>query len=28
MLESLLSSGVSFADRAEAEKLLHELTPG
>ena len=28
MLETLLGSGVSFADRAEAEKLLHELKPG
>jgi tetratricopeptide (TPR) repeat protein len=28
MLESLFRSGVSFADRAEAEKLLHELKPG
>ena len=28
MLESLLGSGVSFADRAAAEKLLHELKPG
>jgi len=28
MLETLLGSGVSFTDRAEAEKLLHELKPG
>jgi putative PEP-CTERM system TPR-repeat lipoprotein len=28
MLETLLGSGVSFADKAEAEKLLHELRPG
>jgi hypothetical protein len=25
MLEPLLASGVSFADRPEAEKLLHEV---
>jgi putative PEP-CTERM system TPR-repeat lipoprotein len=28
MLESLLASGVSFADKAEAEKLLQKLKPG
>jgi predicted Zn-dependent protease len=28
MLETLLGSGASFADRAEAQKLLHELKPG
>jgi thioredoxin-like negative regulator of GroEL len=28
MLETLLGSGVSFTDRAEAQKLLHELKPG
>jgi hypothetical protein len=28
MLETLLGSGVSFADKAEAEKLLQELKQG
>ena len=28
MLESLLESGVSFTDKAEAEKLLQKLKPG
>jgi len=28
LLEALLRSGVSFADRPAAEKLLHELKPG
>ena len=28
MLESLLASGVSFADKAEAERLLQKLKPG
>jgi superfamily II DNA/RNA helicase len=28
MLETLLGSSVSFADRAEAEKLLRELKAG
>ena len=28
MLETLLRSGASFADRAKAEKLLRELKPG
>jgi hypothetical protein len=28
MLESLLESGVSFADKAEAEKLLQKLRQG
>jgi len=28
MLETLLGSSVSFADRVDAEKLLHELKAG
>jgi len=28
VLENLLASGISFADKAEAEKLLRELKPG
>jgi hypothetical protein len=28
LLVTLLGSGMSFADKAAAEKLLHELKPG